>query len=154
MLNHVAPYRYMLPNLYLSVANIANPDFFACVSRTWISLDIGHFYEEYCQPSSGSAWPACTKNGNRSPITGGGRGQQNLHRVCQTAMTAPPRVGWVVWNLVPNLLHLYFSSTFLQINNNVHRDTSSVQYNTFFSLFLERYFRRTTKYIDGRYFEH
>ena len=26
--NHVAPYRYLLPNLYLSVADIANPDLF------------------------------------------------------------------------------------------------------------------------------
>ena len=38
--NPVAPYRYLLPNLYLSVADIANPDLFACGSRTWISLDI------------------------------------------------------------------------------------------------------------------
>ena len=27
----------------------------ACGSRTWISFDITHFYEEHCQPSSGSA---------------------------------------------------------------------------------------------------
>ena len=29
VLNHVAPYQYLLPNLYLSVADIANPDLFA-----------------------------------------------------------------------------------------------------------------------------
>ena len=63
MLNPVAPYRYPLPNLYLSVADIVNPDLFACGSRTWISLDIARFYEEHCQPSSGPAWPACPKNG-------------------------------------------------------------------------------------------
>ena len=40
MFNTVAPYRYLLPNLYLSVADIANPDMFVCGSRTWISLDI------------------------------------------------------------------------------------------------------------------
>ena len=72
MFNHVAPYRYLLPNLYLSVADIANPDLFACGSRTWISLDIARFYEEHCQSSSGSAWPDCPKNGNRAPITGAG----------------------------------------------------------------------------------
>ena len=38
----VASYRYLLPNLYLSVADIANPDLFSCGSRTWISLDIRH----------------------------------------------------------------------------------------------------------------
>ena len=42
----VAPYRYLLPNLYLSVADNANPDLLACGSRTWISLDIARFYEE------------------------------------------------------------------------------------------------------------
>ena len=61
MLIPVAPYRYLLPNLYLSVEDIANPDLFVCGNRTWISLDITHFYEEHCQPSSGFAWPACPK---------------------------------------------------------------------------------------------
>ena len=79
MFNPVAPYRYLLSNLYLSVEDIANPDLFVCGSRTWISLDIARFYEEHCQPSSGSAWQDCPKNGNRAPIAGGGRGRQNLH---------------------------------------------------------------------------
>ena len=81
---------YLLPNFYLPVADIVNPDLFACSSRTWIILDIARFYEDHCQPSSGSAWPACQK-------TVIGRGGHNLHRVCQTAVTAPPRVGCVVW---------------------------------------------------------
>ena len=68
MFNPVAPYRYLLPNLYLSVADIANPYLFVCGSRTWISLDIARFYEEHCQPSSGSAWLAWPKNGNRSQL--------------------------------------------------------------------------------------
>ena len=38
------------------------------------------------------------KNGNRAPIAGGGRGRHNLRRVCQTAVTAPPCVGCVVWS--------------------------------------------------------
>ena len=61
MFNPVAPYRYLLPNFYFSVTYIANPDLFACGSRTWFSLDIARYYEEHCQPSSGSAWPACQK---------------------------------------------------------------------------------------------
>ena len=80
MFNPVAPYRYLLPNLYLSVADIANPDLFACSSCTWISLVTARFYEEHCQPSSGSAWPACPKK----------RCRHNLHRVCQTAVTSYP----------------------------------------------------------------
>ena len=54
----------LLPNLYLSVADIGNPDLFVCGSQTWVSLNITCFYEEHCQPSSGSACPACLKNGN------------------------------------------------------------------------------------------
>ena len=68
MFNPVAPYRYRLPNLYLSVADIANPDLFECSSRTWISLDIARYYEEHSQPYSGSAWPACQKKVVGSPL--------------------------------------------------------------------------------------
>ena len=102
--NPVAPYRYLLPNLYLFVADIANPDMFAYGSRTWICLDIARFYEEHCQPSSGSARPACQKNVNRAPIVGGGRGRHNFHRFCQTTVTAPPRVCCVVWSLLTALI--------------------------------------------------
>ena len=70
MFNPVSPYRYLLPNLYLSVADIANPDLLACGSRTWISLDIARFYEEHCQPTSGSAWPACPKIVIGPPLLG------------------------------------------------------------------------------------
>ena len=98
--NPVAPFRYLLPNLYLSVANIAIPDLIACGSRSSISLDIARFYEEHCQPSCGAVGRTggLPKNGNRAPIAGGGRGQHNLHRVCQTSVTAPPYVGCVVWS--------------------------------------------------------
>ena len=39
----------------LSVADIANPDLFACDCRTWIRLDISRFFKEQYQSSSGSA---------------------------------------------------------------------------------------------------
>ena len=55
MFNPVAPYRYLLPNTYLSVADIANPDLLVCYCRTWISLYIARFNEEQCQPSRKSA---------------------------------------------------------------------------------------------------
>ena len=60
MLYHVAPYGYLLPTVYMSVAGIANPNLLACSCRTWISLYIARFYEEQWQSFSGSAWP---KNG-------------------------------------------------------------------------------------------
>ena len=111
MFNPAAPYRYMLPNLYLSVADIANPDLLACGSWTWISLDIARFYEEHCPPSSGSTWPACLKIGNRVTIAGGGRGRHNLHMVCRTSVTAPPRVGCVVWRHI-----LIFTTAFRHVH--------------------------------------
>ena len=43
MCNPVSPYRCLLPNLYLYVADIANPDLFVCGSPTWISLDLAAF---------------------------------------------------------------------------------------------------------------
>ena len=108
MFNHVAPYRYLLHNLYFSVADIANPDLFACGSRTWISLDIVRFYEEHCQPSSGFAWLACQKTVIEPTLLGAGGVDTICTGVCQTAVTAPPRVGCVVWSryyhsLLPSL---------------------------------------------------
>ena len=44
------PSRYMLPIVYLSVADITNPDLVACGCWTWISLDIARIFEEQCQP--------------------------------------------------------------------------------------------------------
>ena len=44
--NHVAPYGHLLYNVYLFMVDITNPDLFVCVCRTWICLDITHFYKE------------------------------------------------------------------------------------------------------------
>ena len=48
MFNPVAPYRYLLSNLYLSVVDIANPDLFVCGIQTWISLDRSAQYLARC----------------------------------------------------------------------------------------------------------
>ena len=79
MFNSVTPYRYLLPTMYLSVADIANPDLLVCGRRTWISLDSARIYEEQCQPSIGSAWPDCRETVNRALIADDRRGQHNLH---------------------------------------------------------------------------
>ena len=71
--NPVAPNGYLLPNMYLFIADITNPDSFVQCCRTWISLDITRFCEEHRQPSSGSAWPARPKKVSRTPIAGGGK---------------------------------------------------------------------------------
>ena len=51
MINPVAPYRYLLANMYLFMADIANPDVIGCCCRTWISFVISCFYEEQCHPA-------------------------------------------------------------------------------------------------------
>ena len=76
MFNYVAPSRYILPNLYLSVVDIANPNLLGCGCRTWISLDIALFYED---------------SASHPLLWAGG-----VDTICQTAVTAPPFVGCVV----------------------------------------------------------
>ena len=71
-------YIYLLPTVYLFMADITNPDLFVCGCRTWICLDITRFYEEQRQPFNGSAWPAYQKIVNQAPIAWGGRFRHNL----------------------------------------------------------------------------
>ena len=92
--NHVAPYGYRLPNMYLFIADISNPDSFVLCCRIWISLDITRFYEEQRQPSSGSAWPACKKR-LIGPHYWGKECSTQFAQSFVTAVTAPPLVGCV-----------------------------------------------------------
>ena len=100
MFNPVAPYRYLLPNLYLSVAEI----------QTCLCVVVGHRLV--------STSPAFMRSIASHPAGPHGRlakqtvieplllgmGGVNLHRVCQTAVTAPPRVCCVVWRLPTSML--------------------------------------------------
>ena len=106
MFNYVASYRYLLPNLYLSVADIVNPDLFVCVCRTWISSTSPAFLRSSSSHPAGLRL-ACTKNRNRAPIAGGGSGLPNLHRVCQTPLLALACVGCVVWSLFIDITRFY-----------------------------------------------
>ena len=87
--NHVSPYGYLLPNVYLYVADIAtcyvrikiiiiiiiaNTELLACGCRTVISFVIDRFYKEKCQPSRGFA-----KKRKCATHFWGGRGLHNLH---------------------------------------------------------------------------
>ena len=47
--NPVVAFQYLLPTVYLVVADIANPDLLACCCHTWICFDITRFYEKQCQ---------------------------------------------------------------------------------------------------------
>ena len=93
--NPVAPSGYLLSNMYLFIADITNPDSFDSCCRTWISLDITRFCEEQRQPSSGSAWPACPKNGKSGSHCWGREGSTQFAQHFVTDVTAPPFVGCV-----------------------------------------------------------
>ena len=79
-----APYQYLHPTMYLFMAYITNPDLLVCGCRTWISLDIGRFYELF-QPCSSSACPACPKPVDRALIVGDRRGRHNLPDSCDSS---------------------------------------------------------------------
>ena len=57
------------------------------------------FCEQQRQPSSGSAWPACPKNGKSGPHCWGRGGSTQFAQQLETTVTAPPLVGCVVWSL-------------------------------------------------------
>ena len=50
--NPVAPYGYLLSDMYLFMAHITNPDLFVLSCRTLFGLDITRFCEQQHQPSS------------------------------------------------------------------------------------------------------
>ena len=90
-------YGYLLSDMYLFMADISNPDFLVLSCRTWIGLDITRFCEQQRQPSSGSAWPACPKNGKSGPHCWGRGGSTQFAQQLEFAVTAPPLVGCVVF---------------------------------------------------------
>ena len=102
--NPVAPYGYLLSDMYLFMADITNPDFLVLSCRTWIGLDITRFCEQQRQPSSGSAWPACPKNGKSGPHCWGRGGSTQFAQQLEFAVTAPPLVGCVVWSHHYNII--------------------------------------------------
>ena len=55
------------------------------------------------QPSSGSAWPARPKNGKSGPHCWGRGGSTQFTQQLESAVTAPPLVGCVVWSLAHGL---------------------------------------------------
>ena len=94
----VSPYRYLLPTVYLFMADIGNPDLAVCSCRIWICLDITHFSEYQRQPCSGPAWPAFKKKRSIGHPLRGRQVSTQFAQQSVTAVTAPPLVGCVVWS--------------------------------------------------------
>ena len=76
MFNHVVPYGYLPPTVYLFISDI---EIQTCMSVVVGPRFVTRFYEEQHQPSSGSVWPACPKKGKSGLIAVGVMFRQNLH---------------------------------------------------------------------------
>ena len=98
LFNPVTHYRYLLPNLYLSVADIAIQTCLRVLGGPGLVSTSSAFMRSIASHPAGPHGWLVKQNSNRAPIAGGVRGRHNLYRVCQTAVTAPPRVGYVVWS--------------------------------------------------------
>ena len=82
--NPLVPYGYLLPNMYLFLADITNPDLFVCVCLSDLNfLDITHFYDEQCQLSSGKSGSHILRR----------KGSTQFAQQFVSAVTAPPLVG-------------------------------------------------------------
>ena len=101
ILLHLMDNGYLLSDMYLFMADITNPDFLVPSCRTWIGLDITSFCEQQHQPSSGSSWPACPKNGKSGTHCWGRGGSTQFALQLESAVTAPPLVGCFVWSIAP-----------------------------------------------------
>ena len=99
MFNPVAPYGYLLSNHVFVYGryHTSRLRLFSVVGPGLVS-DITRFCEQQHQPSSGSAWPACPKNGKSGPHCWGREGSTQFAQQFLSAVTAPPLVGCVVWS--------------------------------------------------------
>ena len=105
MFNPVVLYRYLLPTMYLFMADIANPDLFGCRCRTWICLDITRFKRSRASHSAGPHDGLAQKR-YIWPHFWGRQGSTQFAQQFVTAVTAPPLVGCVVWSLYCSLCTL------------------------------------------------
>ena len=82
-------------------------------------LDITRFCEQQRQPSSGSAWSACPKNGKSGPHCWGQGGSTQFAQQLEFAVTAPPLVGCVVWSQWTALIMIDLSAAFDTISHSI-----------------------------------
>ena len=89
--NPVAPYGYMLSNMYLFIADITNPDSFVYVVGPGLVSTSPAFVRSSTSHLA-YAWPACTKNGKLLQCWR----REGSTQFGQQFVTAPPLVGCVM----------------------------------------------------------
>ena len=96
--NPVVPYRYLLSNWNCMWQISQIHTCLRVVVGPGLVLTAPDFMCSITSHPAGPHGRLAQKTVIGSPLLGGGRCRHNLHRVCQTAVTAPPRVGGVVWS--------------------------------------------------------
>ena len=79
MFKPVALYRYQLPNVYLSEADIVNPDFVRVVVGPELVWTSPAFMRSSATQPAGTHGSLARKTVNRVPIVGGLRNRHNFH---------------------------------------------------------------------------
>ena len=119
--NPVAPYGYLLSDMYLFMADITNPDFLGLVSTSpaFVSNSASH--------PAGPHGRHAQKNGKSGPHYWGRGGSTQFAQQLDSAVTAPPLVGCVVWsNTISSVSSLTILS--VQFNITINHTISLVQY--------------------------
>ena len=77
--NPVAPYGYLLSDMYLFMADITNPDFLVNVVGPGLVSTSPAFVSSNASHPAGPHGRHAQKTVNRAPIAGGGEVRHNLH---------------------------------------------------------------------------
>ena len=104
MFNPVAHYGYLLPNMYLFIADIANTYLFVLVIGPGFVSTSPTFVRSSANHQNGRL----AKTVYRAPLLGAGV-FDTISQQFMTVVTAPPLVGCVVWSLL-NLFINYIAS--------------------------------------------
>ena len=79
MFNPVAPYGYLLLNMYLFIADITNPESFVYVVGPGLVSTSTAFVRSSASHPAGLHYRLAQKTVNRAPISGIGKVRHNLH---------------------------------------------------------------------------
>ena len=102
VLNLVAPHGYLLPNMYLFIADISNSDFLYVVVGPVFLLTSPAFMRSSASQPAGPHGRLAPKNGKSGHHCWGPEVSTSFAQQFVSAGTAPPLVGCVVWS------HIYF----------------------------------------------
>ena len=100
--NPVAPYGYLLSDMYLFMADITNPGsfLFKVVGPGLVSTSPAFVSSQRRPHPAGPHGRPCPKNGKSGPHCWGRGGSTQFAQQLETTVAAPPLVGCVVWNHV------------------------------------------------------